>query len=181
MKDKKTESNKRTNDSYFTASSRKNRKMIIKVIIPVVAVAIVLGIVFATQSGQQGTGGAGSGGTGTGDKMGLHVHPMLNVKIDGKSVTLPQNIGISSSLWKDNSLDKYGGMKGMSPLHTHDSTGTIHVESSANRDYTLGEFLDVWGIDLNGKTIKVTVDGQPVSDLRNVVLKDKQQINLDVG
>jgi hypothetical protein len=72
-------------------------------------------------------------------------------------------------------------MQGMAPLHTHDSSGTIHVESLINRNYTLGEFLNIWGIDLNNKVIKVTADGKLVSDFRNHVLKDKEQINLTIN
>jgi hypothetical protein len=53
------------------------------------------------------------------------------------------------------------------------------VESSVKRNYTLGEFLNIWGgLDLNGKTVKSTVDGKPISDFRNHVLKDREQINL---
>ena len=55
------------------------------------------------------------------------------------------------------------------------------MESSVERDYTLGEFLDVWsGLDANGKTVKVTVNGQPVSDWRNHILSDKEQIDLEI-
>lgn len=50
----------------------------------------------------------------------------------------------------------------MSPLHTHDTSGTIHVESNSYRTYTLGQFLDIWGrLDTNGKTVKATVDYIP--------------------
>jgi hypothetical protein len=115
----------------------------------------------------------------------LHIHPYLNVTIDGKHLTVPAQIGIDPSLWKDHSLDKNGmqamsdGMSGMAPLHTHDSSGVIHVESSIKRNYTLGEFLNIWGgLDLNGKTIKATVDGKPITDFRNHVFKDGEQINL---
>jgi hypothetical protein len=170
MRDKKTESNKKTNDSYFAAGQRKNRKMIIKVIIPVAAVAIVLGIIFATQAGQQGIGA----------KMVMHIHPKLSITVNGNPVTISEKIGIERSLYRDHSLDKYG-MEGMAPLHTHDSKGTIHVESSAKRDYTLGEFLDTWGgLDVNGKQVNAVVDGQPVSDFRNIVLKDGEQISLEI-
>jgi sulfur carrier protein ThiS len=72
-------------------------------------------------------------------------------------------------------------MKGMAPLHTHDNSGVIHVESTVNRDYTLGEFLKIWGIDLNGKSVKVSVNGQPVSDWRNHISSDGEQINLEIG
>jgi hypothetical protein len=111
--------------------------------------------------------------------MVLHIHPHLNVTVDGKHLTVPALIGIETSLWKDHSLDKYEGMAGMAPLHTHDASGIIHVESSVKRNYTLGEFLNIWGgLDLNGKTVKSTVDGKPISDFRNHVLKDREQINL---
>lgn len=40
-------------------------------------------------------------------------------------------------------------MPGKAPLHTHDDSGTIHVESSTNRNYRLGEFFKVWGLDLD--------------------------------
>ena len=43
----------------------------------------------------------------------------------------------------------------------------------------LGQFVDIWGgLNLNGKTVKATVDGKPVSDYRNILLRDKEQINL---
>jgi hypothetical protein len=117
----------------------------------------------------------------------MHFHPHLNLMIDGKPVTVPSQIGIDSSLWKDHSLDQYGmqamanGMSGMAPLHTHDATGTIHVESNIIRNYTLGEFLNIWGgLITNGKTVKAMMDGAPVSDYKNIILRDGEQINLDV-
>ena len=72
-------------------------------------------------------------------------------------------------------------MQEMAPLHTHDTSGIIHVESTVNRNYTLGEFLNIWGgLDLNGKIVKVTVDGRPITDFRNHVFKDGEQINLEL-
>ena len=111
----------------------------------------------------------------------------LSMAIDGKPVPIPAKIGISPSLWKDHSLDKYGmqamtmNMSSMAPLHTHESNGTIHVESNTIRPYTLGQFLNIWGgLDTNGKTVKATVDGVPVQDYKNILLRDKEQIDLDV-
>ena len=72
-------------------------------------------------------------------------------------------------------------MQGMAPLHTHDDNGTIHVETNVNRNYTLGEFLNVWGgLDLNGRTVKATVDDKPVSDYSNIILKDGEKISLNI-
>ncbi len=114
--------------------------------------------------------------------MMMHIHPQISVSVSGQPTIVPENVGIDKTLWKDHSLDKYG-MQGMSPLHTHDSSGTIHVESLVDRDYILGEFLDVWGgLDTsNDKAVKVIVNGQALPDWRNHILEDKEQINLEIG
>ena len=158
--------------SYFAVARRK-RNRYMKIYTPIIAaVAIALVLVFAIGA---------QGGPMPGAKMVLHIHPHLNVIVDGKPMVIPQNVGIDGSLWKDHSLDKYG-MVGMAPLHTHDTSGTIHVESNTNRGYTLGQFLDIWGgLDLNGKTVKATVDGKVVSDYRIIPLKDGEQINLNIS
>jgi hypothetical protein len=162
---------KKFDDSYFAVARRK-RNRYMKIYIPIIAaVAIALGIAFIMGA---------QGGAMPGTKMVLHIHPKLNVTADGNPMIIPKNVGIDESLWKDHSLDKYG-MQGMAPLHTHETSGTIHVESNTNRAYILGQFLDIWGgLNLNGKTVKATVDGKPVSDYRNILLKDGEQISLDV-
>jgi len=143
-----------------------------KIYIPIIAaVAIALGALFIIGA---------QGGVMPGAKMVLHIHPKLTVTANGTPMIIPQNVGIDGSLWKDHFLDRYG-MQGMAPLHTHDTSGTIHVESNTNRAYTLGQFLDIWGgLNLNGKTVSATVDGKPVSDYRNILLKDGEQISLDI-
>jgi hypothetical protein len=121
------------------------------------------------------------------NNMLMHNHVSLNVTIDGKPIIVPANIGITQtgifadpSLFADHSLDKFG-MQGMSPLHTHDYSGTIHIESNAVRNYTLGEFLAIWkGLNTDGKNVMASVDGKPVSDFRNIPLNDKAKIILDI-
>jgi hypothetical protein len=93
---------------------------------------------------------------------------------------LPTDIGINPSLWKDHSLDQFG-MQGMSPLHTHDSGGTLHVESNSERDYSLGQFLDVWGGIDSSKIIKVTSDGSEVKDYASHVFKDGERIIVEIA
>jgi hypothetical protein len=123
----------------------------------------------------------------TANKMLMHSHVSLNVTIDGKPIIVPSSIGITQagifadpSLFADHSLDKYG-MEGMSPLHTHDSSGLIHVESNIVRNYFLGEFLDIWkGLNIDGKNVIASVDSKPVSDFRNIPLSDKAKIVLDI-
>ena len=106
----------------------------------------------------------------------MHMHQHLAVSQDGKPMIVPANIGIDPNLHKDHSLDIYGPQK--SPLHTHTNTGTLHVESKIIANYTLGEFLDVWGIDLSEKAVKAVIDGKSVSEYRGHVLKDGEDINL---
>ena len=85
------------------------------------------------------------------------------------------------------SLDKYGmqampemGMSSMAPLHTHDDSGIIHVESSINRNYTLGEFLEVWGLKVDDKIVKATVDNKSITNFENIALRDGEKITLDI-
>lgn len=158
-------------DSYFAVARRRRNRYIKTIIIPIIAAVIVLGVIFVIVAQENRLGA----------REVFHVHPHLSVAVDGKPFSVPQNIGISSSLWKDRSLEKYG-MPGMSPLHTHDNSGLIHAESNANRNYTLGEFLNVWGgLDIYGKTVKATVDGKPVSDFNNIILKDGEKISLNIS
>lgn len=113
--------------------------------------------------------------------MVMHIHPSITVVASaGEQIPLPTNIGINPSLWKERSLDQYG-MQGMSPLHTHDSSGTIHVESNTERDFTLGEFLDIWGGLDPSKVIKVTSDGNEVNDYTSHLLEDGEKIIIEVA
>ncbi|HKI76013.1 MAG TPA: hypothetical protein VKA28_02320 [Candidatus Bathyarchaeia archaeon] len=112
---------------------------------------------------------------------GIHWHPNLSVTLNGSPYTVPKDIGIDSSLWKDHSLDQYG--EGMAPLHTHDTSGTIHVEArTSHYDFTLHEFLAIWGEPSDGSAIdghrvtSLTVDGVQQATTGDVVLKDGQKI-----
>jgi sulfur carrier protein ThiS len=117
----------------------------------------------------------------------MHIHPLLSVLVNNSAISVPEQIGIDPSLWKDHSLDGYGmqsmpemNMSAMAPLHTHDNSGIVHVESTINRNYTLGEFLDIWGLNLNDKTVKVTTNGKPLANFREHILRDGEQIKLEI-
>ena len=123
----------------------------------------------------------------------IYFHSNLSIIIDNKPVVIPSQIGINETLWKDHSLDKYGvpgmpmdekgekSMPGMAPLYTTNDKGRITTGSVIERDYTLGEFLKIWGgLDLKGKLVNATVNGEPLDDYRNMILKDEAQIKLDI-
>lgn len=118
----------------------------------------------------------------------MHIHPELAIVIDEARIAVPDGIGMKPDLWKDRKLERYGE-SGMSPIHTHDDSGKIHIESKVIRDYTLGEFFDIWGIPFNSTCImdrcsggthvfEMYVDGKKSVDFRDHVLKDMEQILL---
>jgi hypothetical protein len=67
----------------------------------------------------------------------VHYHAHLDVSIDGGAVTVPPNIGIDVQ------------RKAITALHTHDSTGIIHIESAEDIPFTLGQFFIEWGQPLS--------------------------------
>ncbi|HEY6283316.1 MAG TPA: hypothetical protein VIW22_05260 [Nitrososphaerales archaeon] len=70
----------------------------------------------------------------------IHIHPYLQIWVDGKNVSIPGNIGITESV------------SCLEPIHTHDSSGILHVELSqaeANRNWTLGNFFSIWKYTCN--------------------------------
>ena len=111
----------------------------------------------------------------------LHIHQHIDLSINGQSVAIPADIGI-------NQLEGF-----ISPIHTHDPSGLIHVESNVVRDFTLGQFFDIWGVRFTASciggycadamhTLKVYANGTLVSgDPRNLVLAAHQEIMVVYG
>jgi hypothetical protein len=88
----------------------------------------------------------------------IHIHQHLDLYVDGHEVTVPAGVGIDPAA-------------GYAPLHTHDPSGIIHVESPVVRNYTLGQFFAVWGVRFTpsclggycaggGRQLRVYVDGR---------------------
>ena len=109
-----------------------------------------------------------------------HVHQHLDVFVNGEEVVVPQAIGI----------DPAGTF--ISPVHTHDSEGIIHVESPTTESVTLGQFFGVWGVrfskDCIGglcnegeSTLEVFVNGDRVDDPVRLALESHQQISVVYG
>lgn len=110
-----------------------------------------------------------------------HIHAHLDVIVDGKPVAVPAEIGI----------DEAGG--GISPLHTHDTTGVLHVESPVKADFSLGQFFTEWQVALSqnqlggltagdGKVLRAYVNGTPYAgDPAGIVLHAHDEIALVYG
>lgn len=77
----------------------------------------------------------------------LHIHPWLRIWIETTpgskyNITIPTAVGI---LNPSTSNGLTGGGSCFEPLHTHDASGIIHVESGSTGDkYSLGDFFNVW-------------------------------------
>lgn len=107
----------------------------------------------------------------------MHIHPHLEIIKKGKEQRVPSQIGIAPSKWKDHEFDSFIGDMGAAPIHTHDASGVLHVESSVTMNYTLGDFYKIWGKSLPANAT-VTADGQRVSNPKNLVLQDGQDIKV---
>jgi hypothetical protein len=66
------------------------------------------------------------------EQLTYHVHAHLSIYINGQPVQVPQYIGIAS----DGSCFYW--------LHTHDTSGIIHIEAPSQQTFTLGTFFQLW-------------------------------------
>jgi hypothetical protein len=103
-----------------------------------------------------------------------HIHEHLTILINGKQRVVPALIGARLP-------------DGFLPIHTHDTTGIIHVETTVVRPFTLGDFFAVWGkpfnsqqilgrqVDANHKIV-MTVNGRVRKSFDNWVLHNHDDI-----
>lgn len=109
----------------------------------------------------------------------LHIHQHLDIFVSGQSVIIPADIGVKLIF--------------ISPIHTHDSTGIIHVESPKVQPFYLGQFFDIWGVKFTSeclggycnqenKKVQIYINGQPYNgDPRLLELKSHQEIVVTYG
>ena len=101
-------------------------------------------------------------------RRGIHWHPQLTIMVGTTTVPIPAGIGLGPSEM---------------PIHTHDDSGTIHLEFSGvvrKEQLTLGQFFRVWGKDMRsfGTNMRMTVNGVPNTDYENYVMRDGDKIVL---
>lgn len=85
-----------------------------------------------------------------------HIHAHLDVIVDGQPVLVPADIGI----------DERAGR--ISPLHTHDKTGVIHVESPTQATFSLAQLFSEWQVRLSASQLG-GLNATPGSELRAYV------------
>jgi hypothetical protein len=66
----------------------------------------------------------------------FHIHTHIDIFVNGQLIYIPPQIGIIPG-------------KCIYWMHTHDGTGVIHIESPIKRDFTVGQFFDLWKSKLN--------------------------------
>jgi hypothetical protein len=107
----------------------------------------------------------------------IHIHQHLDVYVNGKKVTVPALVGI----------DTAGQF--LTQLHTHDTSGILHVESPTQRSFVLGQFFGEWGVKLTRACIATYcgklhwwVNGKKMTgNPAQLVLKPHQEIVIAYG
>jgi Zinc-finger of C2H2 type len=141
-----------TKDTHSTVDKRKPVKKPFKLtnkfirligVGVLVAIIAAIGIYYAMTPHTSLPVAAGSTIDGIGcnsmEQFAMHIHAHLDIIINGVYFLVPSQIGIPSSCfyW----------------LHTHDESGIIHIEAPMHRDFTLGQFFDIWGKKLSNDQI----------------------------
>ena len=132
-----------------------------------------------------------------------HDHVHLDVIVDGRKITVPAGVGMAQPV-DDGPCSPttvgdcatghfFTAAVANSPLHTHSSSGLIHIETDRRATFTLGQFFDEWGVRFDarclggycagaGKELRVYVNGRRLSgDPRRLVLTNRQEIAVVFG
>ena len=111
----------------------RDKKIKLWVIIGLVAAAAIgIGFAIATSKTLNATGLTIDGiQCNSVEQLVFHNHVHLDIFINGQPYVIPSQIGTLPG-------------KCFYWLHTHEDSGIIHIESPLTRNYTLGQFLDIW-------------------------------------
>lgn len=115
-----------------------------------------------------------------GEKLAYHLHSHLDVFVDGAAQPVAANLGI----------DYDAGA--ISPLHTHDTTGLVHIESDKAALFHLGQLFIEWNVRLDQscvgsyctpeKSISAYVDGKKYGgNPADIELAAHREIALVIG
>jgi hypothetical protein len=117
-----------------------------------------------------------------------HLHVHLEIWLDGRRMTVPAGIGVGRPWGIDNRGFILTGSC-FAWIHTHDTTGVVHVFTQVGKSDMLRQVFSVWGqpLDSNGAIgvhalVAVLVNGQPFTgDPRAVPLKNLENIVIELG
>ncbi len=116
-----------------------------------------------------------------GEQLAYHVHAHLDLVIEGNPQVVPAGIGIDLQ------------RQLISPLHTHDTSGIIHIEAAHPATFTLGQLFIEWGVRLDAKCVggycdgpdqqvRAYVNGKPFpGDPRTIALTSHEEVAIVVG
>lgn len=101
-------------------------------------------------------------------QVAYHIHIHLDVFYNGKPVTVPADLAI----------DPNGAF--LSALHTHDTSGVIHVESpDISAHLTIGQLFTEWAVPLTGAL--AYDNGQLMPNAASVVLQNLHEVAIVYG
>lgn len=111
----------------------------------------------------------------------IHWHTHVVIKIKGKEITIPANVGINT------------GETHPERMHTHDTDNKIHIEKLppvTKDDIKLSNFFQIWGktltpdcvldsCNVDKGTLKMTVNGKENHDFGDYLIHNNDEIVLD--
>jgi len=128
----------RQNRGSKVAKEKKIKKIIVIGVIIVVAIGIGVGVasskfLFSSNASALTIDGIQCN---VAEQLVFHNHAHLDIYINGQPYNVTSQIGIVPG-------------KCIYWLHTHDDSGIIHIESPVTRNFTLGQFFDIWKAKFN--------------------------------
>jgi hypothetical protein len=113
------------------------------------------------------------------ERLAYHIHAHLTIRIRGALEVVPSQIGFRESClyW----------------IHTHDTSGIVHVEAPTQDLFTLGQFFDIWNMNLDwnhvgptaaetGEHVFTFVNGRVwTGDPLEITLRAHAVIELQIG
>ena len=114
------------------------------------------------------------------DGLARHDHATPQIFINGEQELIPANVGIMTDICNQEGEE-------MHAVHTHDSSGRLHIESNEDIDIPIGVFFDIWGhhFDETGifeyrvnstHELIMTVGGQQINEYDDYLLVNTSDI-----
>lgn len=111
-----------------------------------------------------------------GQRLAEHVHTHVTITDGDTPVVIPGDVGHSAE------------QHFAAEIHTHDTSGIVHVESPERRTFTLGQFFDEWDVSLGPAHVgglhgdlTIWVDGHRFyGNPRSIALRDLEEVDLVV-